>query len=366
MAPATEAPASVTAEGPTSHTQNQVSRFTAPQLRLLHRQVDPKRVGKDDKGFAHMQAWDIKRYLLRVFGFAGYDTENRELVLLREIETPNGNRSKWTVVYRAQVRLTVKDVHGNVLGYWDGEAAGAGNNLPNLADSHDMAMKTATSQAFKRAATHLGDAFGLSLYNNGSLQAVVQFSAAHPPEQWEKVAAPLPEPEDPPVLPEQDVKAADEELAPAAVPVPREQRSQQASPPAAAAPAAPARDFLAEAREAPTQDAVRALYDEARAGGVMPAYLAQIAQVGQSKPAGPDPIDQLVGQVQRGWNDPQELLRVLAEAGRRNQLLRQVGGPVGGTVQFEDMVTARIEELKGHARQAEQNAHTDTRERSAA
>lgn len=202
MAPATEAPASTTAEGPTSHTQNQVSRFTAPQLRLLHRAVDPKRIGKDDKGFAHMQAWDIKRYLLRVFGFAGYDTENRELALVREIETPNGNRSKWTVVYRAQVRLTVKDVQGRELGHWDGEAAGAGNNLPNLADAHDMGMKTASSQAFKRAATHLGDAFGLSLYNDGSPAPVVNFSAAHPPEQWEKVAAPLPEPDDAPVRPE--------------------------------------------------------------------------------------------------------------------------------------------------------------------
>jgi hypothetical protein len=202
MATATEAPASTTAEGPTQHTQNQVSRFTAPQLRLLHRAVDPKRIGKDDKGFAHMQAWDIKRYLLRVFGFAGYDTENRELALVREIETPNGNRSKWTVVYRAQVRLIVKDVQGRELGHWDGEAAGAGNNLPNLADAHDMGMKTASSQAFKRAATHLGDAFGLSLYNDGSPAPVVNFSAAHPPEQWEKVAAPLPEPDDAPVRPE--------------------------------------------------------------------------------------------------------------------------------------------------------------------
>ena len=77
MAHAIEAPAGTLAEGPTSHTQNQVSRLTAPQLRLLHRPVDPKRIGKDDKGFAHMQAWDIKRYLIRVFGFAGYDTENR-------------------------------------------------------------------------------------------------------------------------------------------------------------------------------------------------------------------------------------------------------------------------------------------------
>lgn len=204
-----EAPASTTAEGPTQHTQNQVARLTAAQLRLLHRGLDPNRIGKDDKGFAHMQAWDIKRYLLRVFGFGGYDTENRELVLVREIETPNGNRSKWTVVYRAQVRLTVKDVHGRELGHWDGEAAGVGNNLPNLGDSHDMAMKSATSQALKRAATNLGDQFGLSLYNDGSPEPVVGFCMAHPPAEWEKAADPVPEPDDPPVRPEQGSTAAE-------------------------------------------------------------------------------------------------------------------------------------------------------------
>lgn len=199
------------AGGPTQHTPNQADPLlTAPQLRLLHRPVDPKRVGKDDKGFAHMEAWDIRRYLLRVFGFAGFDIENRELALVREIETPNGNRSKWTVVYRAQVRLTVKDVQGRVLGHWDGEAAGAGNNLPSLADSHDMALKTATSQALKRAAVNLGDVFGLSLYNDGSRDAVVQFSAAHPPEQWKKVEAQVPEPDDPPVQPEQQPTPAEE------------------------------------------------------------------------------------------------------------------------------------------------------------
>jgi hypothetical protein len=206
-----EAPAtSTTAEGPTQHTQNQVGRLTAPQLRLLHRALDPKRVSKDDKNHAHMEAWDIKRYLLRVFGFAGYDTENRELSMVREIEIPGQGqnaKSRWTVVYRAQVRLIVKDVTGRELGHWDGEAVGDSYNQPKIGDAHDMAMKTAASQALKRAATHLGDAFGLSLYNNGSPAPVVGFSAAHPPTEWEKVAEPLPEPEDPPVQPEQGAQA---------------------------------------------------------------------------------------------------------------------------------------------------------------
>lgn len=163
-------------------------RLTAPQLRLLHRSVNPERIGKDDKGFSHMEAWDIKRHLIRVFGFGGYDTENRELTLVREIEIPGqGNaRSRWTVIYRCQVRLTVKDTAGREIGHWDGEAIGDAQNQPALGDAHDLALKSAASQALKRAATNLGDQFGLSLYNDGSHAAVVGYSAAHPPKEWEK------------------------------------------------------------------------------------------------------------------------------------------------------------------------------------
>jgi hypothetical protein len=301
MATATEAPASTTAEGPTPHTQNQVSRFTAPQLRLLHRAVDPKRVGKDDKGFAHMQAWDIKRYLLRVFGFAGYDTENRELALVREIETPNGNRSKWTVVYRAQVRLIVKDVQGRELGHWDGEAAGAGNNLPNLADAHDMGMKTASSQAFKRAATHLGDAFGLSLYNDGSPAPVVNFSAAHPPEQWEKVAAPLPEPDDAPVRPEPGSQPTEDTVPP---------EQEQTGP--------------AEQRE----DARR----QEQAGGTT--------------------LEALKGKINAGWSNRLSCEQNLADA-RKHGLLDETVKVGEMDVRVEDLLTRRIAQLKQQAVQAD-------------
>ncbi|MFF2168153.1 Rad52/Rad22 family DNA repair protein [Streptomyces sp. NPDC058175] len=165
---------------------NRAGRLTAPQLRLLHRSVNPERIGEDDKGFSHMEAWDIKRHLIRVFGFGGYDTENRELALVREIEIPAGNKSRWTVVYRAQVRLIVKDTAGREIGHWDGEAIGDAQNQPTIGDAHDLALKSAASQALKRAATNLGDQFGLSLYNKGSRDAVVGYSAAHPPKDWEK------------------------------------------------------------------------------------------------------------------------------------------------------------------------------------
>ena len=41
-------------------------------------------------------------------------------------------------------------------------------------DAHDMAIKTAETQALKRAAINLGDQFGLSLYKKGSTGPLVR------------------------------------------------------------------------------------------------------------------------------------------------------------------------------------------------
>ena len=184
-----EAPASTTAEGQTSHTQNQAraranGALSDLQVAWLLRPVHPDRVGKDGKGFAHMEAWDIKRHLIRVFGFGGHDIDLLDVTLISErsqmIRKKNRNGQEygdpyeaWTVVYRVSVKLTVK-VNGVELGHWTGVATGDATNQPSLADAHDLALKTADSQALKRAATNLGDQFGLSLYNKGRLDPVVQ------------------------------------------------------------------------------------------------------------------------------------------------------------------------------------------------
>jgi hypothetical protein len=185
-----EAPASTTAEGPTSHTQNQgpgrrVGALSDLQIAQLLAPVNPDRVGEDGKGFSHMEAWDIRRHLIRIFGFGGHDTDLLESSLIAETSIPNYQKvgrngqpygkpyEAWTVIYRVAVRLTVK-VDGIELGHWHGIATGDAPNQPSRADAHDLALKTADSQALKRAATNLGDQFGLSLYNKGSLAPVVQ------------------------------------------------------------------------------------------------------------------------------------------------------------------------------------------------
>ncbi|MFD6149398.1 Rad52/Rad22 family DNA repair protein [Streptomyces sp. NPDC060243] len=316
MAYAPEAPAtSTTAEGPTQHTQNQpVDRFTAPQLRLLHMGINPNRV-QNLRGMSHLEAWDVRRELIRVFGFGGFDIETLSLDLvsengeMRRKKTREGKEygdpyMAWTIVYRAQVRLIVKDVHGRSLAHWDDGAAGDAVNQPSLGDAHDLAMKTAVSQALKRCAVNLGDQFGLSLYNDGSPQPVVRFSAAHPPEQWQKREEEPSTGEDPPVRPE---------------PKP-EPRSAE---PTASAPQPPQSDT------APT----------------VPA---------------PERLDELMGQVRRCWTNSMALTQVLGDADAHGCLDADVQGPDGQWRTLRELVNNQINALN-----LAQQAGNDTERRAA-
>jgi len=88
----------------------------------------------------------------------------------REVNGRDG-KARWNVIYRAQCVLRIGEMFGDTASYTEWAAGDATN--PTLADAHDQAIKTAESQAFKRCAINLGDQFGLSLYNDGSTQAVV-------------------------------------------------------------------------------------------------------------------------------------------------------------------------------------------------
>lgn len=133
------------------------------QYEFLLKPINPARVGKDGKGFAHLEAWDVRRVLIGVFGYTGWSADilNMEMIFETEGTGRSGNPA-WTVAYRACCRLTIGDC---TYTEW---AAGDATNYPSRADAHDQAMKTAESQAFKRCAVNLGDAFGLSLYDGGS------------------------------------------------------------------------------------------------------------------------------------------------------------------------------------------------------
>jgi Rad52/22 family double-strand break repair protein len=161
--------------------------LTGEQLDLLLRPLSPTRV-REHKGQAHLEAWDIRRWLTRVFGFSGWSDEILTCAVVHETvwpwtdskgePVPGKNRA--TVVYRVTLRLTIKDVHGNVINTWEDGATGEAVNQASVGDAHDLALKAAVSQALKRAAVNLGDQFGLSLYNKGSIDPVIIRTLGHP------------------------------------------------------------------------------------------------------------------------------------------------------------------------------------------
>lgn len=149
-------------------------QLTAEQRAALLRPLNPKRV-HTQQGLAHLPAWDVLAHLTRVFGTEGWDKHVLQLDLLSEREV-NG---KWVCTYRAMVRLVIRDVQGRVVKVLEDVACGTNMPQPQLGEAHDLASKSAVSYAVKRCAKDLGDGFGLSLYNGGSLAPVVVSSVAY-------------------------------------------------------------------------------------------------------------------------------------------------------------------------------------------
>lgn len=158
-------------------------------LRDLKRERVSTRKGGHGKALSYVEAWDIKRTLIRVFGFGGFSAEVTDNVFRWETmtiktvtEKRDGKeveveREIWEVAYQATVRLSVPS-----LDCVYSESA-VGSAIGSRAEAHDNAIKNAASDALKRAAIYLGTQFGLSLYNNGAIEDVVQRTLVGPISQ---------------------------------------------------------------------------------------------------------------------------------------------------------------------------------------
>lgn len=136
--------------------------------RISQRNIS-QRKGGGGRSLSYLEAWDVKAHLIRVFGFGGFDSEVISADLAFEDQVGNN----WNVGYKVILRLTIHDINATYT-----EAAVGSASLPQRGEAHDMAVKTAESDALKRAAINLGDQFGLSLYNNGSTAPVVNQTLA--------------------------------------------------------------------------------------------------------------------------------------------------------------------------------------------
>lgn len=148
--------------------------LTGEQITQLLQPINPRRVSQRD-GLSHVEAYDIRAHLTRIFGFGRWSADLVDLTMLYEhpTQTKNG-KPAFTTAYRATVRLTICAPDGTQLATYT-EAATGDATMPDYkrADAADFAIKTAESQAFKRAAVNLGDQFGLSLYRKGSTGSLV-------------------------------------------------------------------------------------------------------------------------------------------------------------------------------------------------
>lgn len=143
------------------------------QYQQLLKPLNPARIAKRSGGgkqLSYLEAWDVKAHLNRIFGFLNWSADVIESELAFEEKNEKG---QWHVGYKVTLRLSINNNDGDWVRTTYTEAAVGFASLPSRGEAHDMAIKTAESDALKRAAINLGTQFGLSLYNNGSPKDVV-------------------------------------------------------------------------------------------------------------------------------------------------------------------------------------------------
>jgi hypothetical protein len=175
------------------------------QVSQLLEAVKPYRVKLRD-GHSHMEGYDIRAHLTRIFGFAGWDLEGdpAQLIHERELDTGKAKGNGWPAIryscaYRQALTLVVYDPRGHLVKRVLGQAVGKAENQPSFGDAHDLALKDAETQALKRAAMNLGDQFGLGLYNRtasdgkGGFKACVKVTLVGMPSEEPGPAMETPE-----------------------------------------------------------------------------------------------------------------------------------------------------------------------------
>lgn len=137
--------------------------FSAKQVQALRRQPDRRYVRTREangRKLSYLEGWYAISEANRIFGFDGWSRETVEsrCVLARE------NRGAFLAVYTAKVRITVQADGVTVIREGHGSGEGRANTPGEV---HDTALKSAETDATKRALATFGRPVGLELYKVG-------------------------------------------------------------------------------------------------------------------------------------------------------------------------------------------------------
>lgn len=144
-----------------------MAQFTPEQVNVLLRPLNPARVERRSQAgmtLSYINQADMRAHAIRLFGFGNFDIETLDARLVFEDQNDS---KRWNVGYLATVQVTIRDPHGEQVCRYSESAVGT-STQPQRGEAHDMAIKTATSDAMKRCFINIGDQGGLGLYNSGS------------------------------------------------------------------------------------------------------------------------------------------------------------------------------------------------------
>jgi DNA recombination protein Rad52 len=135
--------------------------FTATQVRQLKAKLDPKHVKTRTLGgvtLHYVEGWHVVAEANRIFGFEGWDRETLSIACVSNTK----ERGEYVVAYTTKVRVTVRA--GDTLVMREGSGTGEAKSL-SPGQAHDLALKSAETDATKRALASFGNVFGLALYD---------------------------------------------------------------------------------------------------------------------------------------------------------------------------------------------------------
>lgn len=139
--------------------------FSDQQTRQLKAKLDAQHVKKrkaDGATLHYIEGWHAIAEANRIFGFDGWD---RRTVMTNCIWTATTG-DLHLAAYVAKVRIYVRA--GDVLVVREGSGTGEGR-APTPGQAHESALKSAETDATKRALATFGNAFGLALYDAAQL-----------------------------------------------------------------------------------------------------------------------------------------------------------------------------------------------------
>ena len=135
--------------------------FTGAQVRQLKAKLDPKYVKTRVFGgvtLHYIEGWHVVAEANRIFGFEGWDRETQSTACVSNTK----ERGDYVVAYTAKVRVTVRA--GDTLVIREGSGTGEAKAL-SPGQAHELALKSAETDATKRALASFGNVFGLALYD---------------------------------------------------------------------------------------------------------------------------------------------------------------------------------------------------------